>query len=229
MSDWINDRDGSTPRPSTRSWRVVVPVKGGPTAKSRLQAPYGVDRAALALAIALDSLEAARDAVGAASLVVVTSDPDVSRWADGVGVRCVPDPGRGLNEAILAGAALSHAQDGPDGGHRLVGIAAMLGDVPALRASDLRHALAAASAHPTAFVPDAEGTGTVLLCATGGVGLHPHFGTASALAHAAQGGVRLDLDLPGLRRDVDDEAALREALGLGVGAHTAGVLAGLFA
>ena len=39
MSDWINDR---TPRvrPSVTpsAWRVVVPVKGGPDAKSRLRA-----------------------------------------------------------------------------------------------------------------------------------------------------------------------------------------------
>ena len=36
--------------------------------------------------------------------------------------------------------------------------------------------------------------------------------------------VRLDLDLPALRTDVDDDQALRRAVAIGVGRHTAAVL-----
>jgi 2-phospho-L-lactate guanylyltransferase len=38
--------------------------------------------------------------------------------------------------------------------------------------------------------------------------------------------VRLDLDLPTLRSDVDDDTSLREAARLGVGPHTSAVLLG---
>jgi len=45
MSDWINDRTSRDHAPtSVGAWHVVVPVKGGPDAKSRLRTPDGVDR-----------------------------------------------------------------------------------------------------------------------------------------------------------------------------------------
>ncbi len=49
-----------TPRPAAR-WRLVLPVKGTPDAKSRLTLPPGIDRTGLARAMALDTLQAALD------------------------------------------------------------------------------------------------------------------------------------------------------------------------
>ena len=57
--------------------------------------------------------------------------------------------------------------------------------------------------------------------------LVPRFGAGSAAAHEREGAVCLDLPLPSLRRDVDDEESLREALLLGVGRQTAALLAHL--
>jgi hypothetical protein len=65
--------------------------------------------------------------------------------------------------------------------------------------------------------------GTVLLAALAPKDLHPRFGPASAREHARES-VRLDLDLPALRTDVDDDLALRRAVDIGVGRYTAAVL-----
>ena len=197
-------------------WSVVVPVKGGPLAKSRLRPPAGVDRLMLARALALDTVAAAASAVGLDGVVVVTSDAEVDASMRALSVATTPDPGSGLNDAALEG--LRRAQPP---------YAVLLGDVPALRSRELTTALAAAAKYDSAFVPDAEGTGSVLLTATRQGRLEPRFGGPSASRHTDAGHTRLDLDLPGLRRDVDDEASLREALCLGVGSHTAALLAHL--
>jgi 2-phospho-L-lactate guanylyltransferase len=196
----------------------VLPVKHANQAKSRLTTPPGVDRVALARAIALDSLRAARRCTAVRRLVVVTSDPEVAAAA-GRFAEVTPDPGAGLLEAVGAGVdrALADGQ-GP--------LAVLLADVPALRPPDLAAALAACARHETAFVPDAEGTGTVLLAATVPDRLTPAFGAGSAARHEAGGAVRLDLDLPSLRRDVDTWAALAQALDLGAGPATAAVTEG---
>jgi 2-phospho-L-lactate guanylyltransferase len=55
--------------------------------------------------------------------------------------------------------------------------------------------------------------------------LRPRFGAGSALRHRAAGAHPLSGNWPGLRRDVDTEQDLREAVDLGVGAHTCELLA----
>ena len=104
--------------------------------------------------------------------------------------------------------------------------AVLLGDVPALRPPDLRAALVAGDACDRWFVPDAEGTGTVLLGARMAAAVRPAFGSGSATRHESGGSTRLALDLERLRRDVDDEASLGEALRL-VCPNTAALLAHL--
>ena len=75
-----------------------------------------------------------------------------------------------------------------------------------------------------AFVRDAAGTGTVLLCAPAGMPLAPAFGPGSAAAHAASGARELRGDWPGLRHDVDTAADLRAALARGAGPFTRALL-----
>ncbi len=187
------------------AWHLVIPVKGGPRAKSRLNAPKGVDHGSLASAVALDTVSAAAAALTA------------------LGIHVVPDPGSGLNPAILAGLSdlRRRHRDGPTG--------VLLGDVPAVRPGDLIAALHLASRHRRSFVPDTGGTGTVLLAGVRPSALRPHFGSGSAAAHERAGHVRLELDLPHLRTDVDDEESLRGVLCLGVGPSTARLLADLVA
>lgn len=211
---------GAMTSPIALPWRLVVPVKGGAAAKSRLHPPAGVDREDLALALATDCLTACCAGMPPGHVLVVTSDPRVATMARGFGTVVVADPGAGLNAAVAVGRdhALRFSPGTP--------VAALLGDLPALLPGDLVTALGAAAAHPLALVPDAGGQGTSLLTAVDGADLEPGFGTGSAAAHEAAGHVRLDLDLPRLRTDVDDDAALRAAVALGVGPATLAVLAG---
>jgi len=204
-------------------WHLVVPVKGGSTAKSRLHPPDGVAREDLALALATDCLTACCAGMAPGRVLVVSSDERVRTVATTLGAGVVADPGTGLDAAVRAGRDRAVAA-GPD-----TAVAVLLGDLPSLRPDDLTRALAAAADHPLAVVPDASGSGTVLLTALRGTDLSPSFGAGSAARHEAAGHRRLVLDLPRLRTDVDDDRALRTAVALGVGASTATVLAGSLA
>jgi 2-phospho-L-lactate guanylyltransferase len=217
--------DASTAAPATGPWRVVVPVKDPRHGKSRLARAVGADRETLSRAIAADTLEAVVAAVGAGSVVLVTTDPALrATWALR-GVLVVEDPGGGLNDAVAVGIrAANDPRDGQeddvaaDGAAR-VGV--LLGDLPALDAASLRAALEVAAHHDDAFVPDVDGTGTVLRT---GRRFTPRFGVGSAARHEADGAVRLDLDLPRLRTDVDDASGLAAARRLGPGPATRAVL-----
>lgn len=163
-------------------WTVVVPVKGGPLAKSRLSRD---DRLELAEAVALDTVSAA--AGTGEHVVVVSSAP----WSFG-DAEVLPDPGSGLMDAVATGI---RARLGP--------VAVLLGDHPGLLPVELAEALAAAARHPLAFVADAEGTGTALATALDARDHRLAFGPGSAARHSDAGYVALDGDWPGLRRDVD--------------------------
>lgn len=203
-------------------WAAVVPVKGGPLAKSRLHLPRAA-RAALADAFARDTVTALRAAVGGMPVLVVTSDAAVSAWVPSAGAELVPDPGLGLDAAVAAGCRAAAGL----GARR---VAVVLGDHPALRPEEVRSALEAAARHPSCVVPDAGDDGTALLTLTllpraADGGVRTAFGPGSADAHERLGHTRLDLDLPGLRVDVDDAASLAAAARLGVGPETRKALA----
>lgn len=221
---------------------LVVPIKELRRAKSRLvgatvalaPTPAGRSetRAGLALALASDTLAAVL-ASSVRRVAVVTADPRAAALVGPAGERechrdggapravVVDDPGTGLNAAVVAGA--EHLREVPDAEPALV--AALLGDVPALRPGELDDALGAAAAvitegAPAAFVADHTGEGTTLLVlARPGHG-GPHFGPYSARAHGAAGAVALRGDWPGLRHDVDVPADLAEVRALGVGPAT---------
>jgi 2-phospho-L-lactate guanylyltransferase len=201
-------------------WAAVVPVKGGPLAKSRLHLPRAA-RSALADAFARDTVAALRTAEPGMPVLVVSSDPDVSTWAPQFGAALVADPAHGLDAAVVAGCRAAAAL----GARRA---AVVLGDHPALRPAEVTTALEAAGRHPCTVLPDADGDGTALLTLPLPGGRHDvrtAFGPGSAGAHERLGHTRLDLDLPGLRVDVDDAASLAAAVALGLGPHSAQALA----
>jgi 2-phospho-L-lactate guanylyltransferase len=200
-------------------WAVVVPVKGGPLAKSRLHLPHEA-RAALADAFARDTVAALAAGMPGATVLVVTSDPAVARWVRDAGHTVVADPGSGLDPAVAAGVGAAR-----DRGFRRVAV--VLGDHPALRVEEVGAALAAAGGHPAAVLADADDSGTALLTlpATEAERVRTAFGPGSAAAHVRLGHVRLDLDLPGLRVDVDDAASLAAAAHLGLGPYSREALA----
>jgi len=185
-------------------WSLLVPLKALPRAKTRLRgAPAGVGHERLVLALALSTVRAAQRADGVDEVVVVTGDARLRRELTPLGVRFADDAGS-LN------ASLRMAAQGLTGR----AVAALTGDVPALRPAELAEALALAEVQRS-FVPDLPGTGTVLLAAPPGEELLPLFGPESAAAHARSGAKRLDGLWPTLRRDVDTAEDLAEAVRLG--------------
>ncbi|MFT7840003.1 2-phospho-L-lactate guanylyltransferase [Saccharothrix sp. BKS2] len=191
---------------------LVVPVKTLERAKSRLVGAR-LDRPALALAFALDTVAAALPV--ARRVLVVTSDPAVARGLRALGVESAAGP-EGLNEALRFGSSVLRERDPGS----VVG--ALQADLPALRTAEL--ALAVAAARGRAFCPDRQGTGTTLLLSEPGGPLEPAFGTGSAAAHAASGATALVGPWPSLRHDVDTAADLDLAADLGLGPRTAAVL-----
>jgi 2-phospho-L-lactate/phosphoenolpyruvate guanylyltransferase len=196
-------------------WSIVVPAKLLAVAKTRLRPLTGALADAahdeLVLALLADTVAAAVACPSVAEVVVVTDDPDAADVVRRFGARTVSDePGRGLNPALEHGAR----------GASCPAVAALSSDLPALRAAELDAALRAAEAAPRCFVPDAHGTGTTLLTASG-TALRPRFGAGSAGAHRDGGALPLIGDWPGLVRDVDTPADLWEACALGTGPRTA--------
>jgi 2-phospho-L-lactate/phosphoenolpyruvate guanylyltransferase len=204
---------------------LVVPVKPLYRAKTRLRgaADGGVGdpdvHAALALALAHDTVAAVWAARAVRRLLVVSSDPVVAAELAAVGVEVVPDVNGGLNAALRHGAELLRARD-PG-----AAVGALQADLPALRPEELDEAIGAFESRGRAFCADADGTGTTLLLAARDVPLHPRFGAGSAAAHRRSGAVALTGAWPGLRRDVDTGDDLCAAAALGLGPHTRAVLA----
>jgi 2-phospho-L-lactate guanylyltransferase len=204
-------------------WSVLLPVKVLAQAKSRLADLAGPRRGELALALACDTVTAVLGCDQVARAVVISDDPVAAATLTQLGALVIPDePRDGLNAALRHGAAFAAAR-WPG-----CGTAALSADLPALRPAELARALNAAAAWPTAFVADAAGDGTTLYTAAPGAAFRPAFGLASRARHAAGGAAELDLKaIPGLRRDVDTPADLRDAAALGLGPRTAPLAAEL--
>lgn len=192
-------------------WWALLPMRIA-GAKSRLASPLG---ATLATAFAQDVVSALAECTAVEGLVVV-SDAPVQLSAPNLPVIEVADTGGGLNAALrMAAAAIPVGR----------GAAAIVADLPAVKAGELHRAFAAATDHARSFVCDAEGIGTCLLLARDPARLEPLFGERSRARHAASGAVELDPEgVPGLRRDVDTEICLWDAVRLGVGPATRAAL-----
>ena len=178
----------------------VLPVKDLTLGKTRLEVP-GVAREDLIVAMLCDTVEAVLGSE-TGPVVLVSPDERVEQLAAQYSVKFLFHNGD-LNAAIAA--AVSGVS------------AALLPDLPAVRAEDLR---AVVLQHARGFVPNAAGTGTT--CAFDR-DLQPHFGPGSAGAHAAAGLPLIEAHAS-LRRDVDTAADLAQARQLGLGRHTAALL-----
>lgn len=204
----------------TGGWCLVVPVKRLSVAKSRLTGTASAHRAALALAFAADTVSAALRTPSVAGVVAVTDDPDAAALLRRIGALVVTDePDAGLNPALVHGAGVAVRR------HPGAGIGALSADLPALRSAELARALQLATGHGCAVVADARGDGTTAYLAALADAFAPAFGSGSLLAHVSRGAYALSGGLASLRRDVDTPADLAEAVRLGVGPHTAAVVA----
>lgn len=200
---------------SAARWAIVVPVKRLTVAKTRLSDDAEV-RAALALAMAADTVRAAMRCDAVDAVVVVTDEPEAARAMTVLGATVVADePDAGLNPALEHGAR-ECARIAPD-----AAVAAIASDLPALRAESLYAVLLRAAAHPSGIVADASGAGTTVYAARRPTSFAPRFGPGSRDAHVAAGAVDLTADaMADVRRDVDVVDDLREAVEMGCGPHT---------
>src|SRR6266852_5333233 len=127
MRPQVEARSEAMALDSPLTWSVVIPVK--------------------VLAIAVDTVAAAVACPLVGAVVVVTDDQAVISEVAALGAETIADSqGAGINRALIAGA--EHASARWPG----YGRAALLADLPALSASELTAALAAASAVTEAYM-----------------------------------------------------------------------------
>jgi 2-phospho-L-lactate guanylyltransferase len=184
------------------------------------------ERARLVEAFALDAVSALLESRSVARVVVVTdAGAALIPPLRALGADVVIDPGGGLNAAVAAGIAEAETVTGAASPAAATAVAALLGDLPCLRAADVDAALSLAARHPLAVVADAEGSGTTLITALPCRQLVPRFGAGSAARHRAAGHEQLAVEAgSSLRFDVDTESDLAEARLRGLGARTSAAL-----
>lgn len=205
------------------AWSVVIPLKRLEQAKSRLGHLPVPLRGALTIAMARDVLDAVLECAEVRQVVVVTRD---QRWRGLLGRSGVDfladDAADSLNDALRRGASMCRATQ------PRARIAALTGDLPALRPEELGQALRHAQTRAASFMPDAHGEGTTLFAAAAGVPFSPHYGSGSRARHIQEGAHEILLPgLGGLRQDVDTLDDLERARALGLGPHTRACLAEL--
>jgi 2-phospho-L-lactate guanylyltransferase len=211
---------------------AVLPVKSFGMAKQRLgEAVAGVERRALAEAMAGDVLEALESVRGLDGVIVVSAEAESIGKAGIEGMRdaaeesgpaptaveLVHDPEEAGQSAAAARGVLAAVARGAER------VLLVPGDCPALDADEVGELLATAEPG-VVIVPDRHGSGTNALLIDPPTVIEPAFGPGSfarhaALAHAAGASVRV-AHAPSLELDVDtpgDLEALRAALGARAG------------
>ncbi len=191
---------------------AIVPVKHLAAGKSRLAKALGRDGAErLALAMLEDVVAALRGVRGLDAIGVVTPDPAVAAVAESAGALALLGDDAGLNESIDRAA-----RELGDAAHD--GTLVVLGDVAGASAADLEAMLAAlaqAGAPGVVLAPARDG-GTAALARNPHGAIPSRFGANSARVHresARSARVSLiELQLPSLAIDLDDEDALRAFL-----------------
>ena len=191
---------------SQAAWAIVV-ARTGPTAKTRLRSVLSpAERARLALAMLADVLAACRAGPVAGSVAVVEG-PAGQAVAERYGAHCEPDPGRGMNAAVLAGLTAATRRGATTA-------IVLPGDLPLASPADLRTLLEAVAERPRVVVvaPDRAGQGTNALLLRPPDVIRPSFGEGSCSRHLelarAAGAGALCVPRPGLALDLDRPADL---------------------
>lgn len=233
-------------------WTLVLPFRGGDHSKSRLasslsnsslrnsllgdsstmgrsshQTARAAGRIALAMAFDTAAVTVASPAVG--SVVLLSNALSTAELPTGLRsasqLRLCPEPPvpgsqDPLNDVLAQWLSTAGSR-----------IAVVLPDLPALTPQALQLTLDAADTlllrHESVFVPDASGTGTVMLAgpnAHGGLARLTRFGWDSARRHERAGVAKLEGAPQQMRLDVDTIEDLLVAHRLGLGRYTTEVL-----
>lgn len=183
---------------------AIVPQKSLTASKSRLG---GVLRPAARAVLSLTMLRTVCASLRASALddvIVMTPDPEVRAVAAAAGIRSLPDPCAGFNEALV-----EVIRSLPTRSHAVLIIAA---DLPLLRPADIAAVLAAGTARTAVLAPAREGTGTNALLVPPATAMRPAFGPASLTLHRrlarALGLCLAEIHRVGLAFDLDTPADL---------------------
>ncbi len=192
-----------------RQWHAVVPAKLLKDAKSRL------GREDLALPFFTDVISALNQSKLVESVTVVSADPTICNLALELNCQIVmEDQSNGILPAINVGISSLKL---PDQRNILV----VLGDLPCLDPDQVDSFVLQGSEFDSAFVSDAEGTGSTMWMRTHSTIPTPHFGPRSRAMHRESGAIEIDDPrLIGARRDVDTAVNLWDAIRIGVGKAT---------
>jgi 2-phospho-L-lactate guanylyltransferase len=195
-------------RARTGIW-AVVPVKELRLAKQRLAGVLSPEqRAHLARAMAIDTLEALSRVRGLEGIEVATADPGAAEIARRFGASVCAEAARGGHTAVVAAAAARLASDG------CAAVLALPADIPSVTPAEIEALVPAdPCAHAVTLVPSRDGEGTnAILCAPPS-SLRFAFGPGSFerhLASAASLGIAPRIvRLPGIGLDIDTPDDLR--------------------
>jgi 2-phospho-L-lactate guanylyltransferase len=182
---------------------AIVPVKRLDRALMRLAGVLdAAARRELQEAMLADVLEACRSCDRLANTIVVTSDPDATRIAEGLGARMIPDhaPPKGIDAAVSLGLAAAR-DDGADAA------VVLFADLPLLSSADLEALLDAEPRGPVTIAVSRDHTGTNALVLRPPSVMPPALGPGSLARHERRAmdlGITMRaIDLPGLTIDVD--------------------------
>jgi 2-phospho-L-lactate guanylyltransferase len=195
-------------------WHAIVPVKGIHDSKTRL------GRHDLTIPLLTDVVIALLGSTSISAIKIVTTDPVIAELAASLHCEIIPEEeGVGLSSAIKDGLSRCNSEGQSN-------VLVLLGDLPCLTSAHIDLFLDAGSAHETAFLADAEGTGTTMWMRTSLQATPPQFGIRSRAKHRESGAHEvLGESFAGARRDVDTEVNLWDAVRIGVGTATKTALA----
>jgi 2-phospho-L-lactate/phosphoenolpyruvate guanylyltransferase len=190
-------------------WHAIVPAKRLKDAKTRL------GREDLALPFLTDVINAIKGSHYIASVTVVSADPTICRLAEEFGCQIVDEKNsEGLLSAIDLGINHLAAADQEN-------LLVVLGDLPCLMPTHIDLFVNEGKVHTSAFLSDAEGTGSTMWMRTGSTSPTPLFGVRSRAKHRQAGAHEIaHKDLAGAHRDVDTLVNLWDAERIGVGGAT---------
>jgi len=211
----------STATPTT----IVIVARDPRGAKRRLRGVLGpAEREALSRAMLADVIAAC---LGTGSdVLVVTESPAIARLARAAGARVRRSAARGTRASARVGVGIAAAREAP-------AVLVLPGDLPLLRAADLRRILSAGVRADVVVVADRRRQGTNALYLRPPGTIAPRFGPASFAAHtdaARRQGLRVRTPrIAGVGLDIDtpDDLRLLRRRWRSAGDHTAAVLRGL--
>lgn len=163
---------------------AIVPVKRISGAKTRLSGRLTAqERQGLVLDLFDHVLAVLAASAPIDDIIVVTPDSEILRRAGAGQATGLPQPGDGLNQAIVLGRNLA-IQRGA------AGLVVVLADLPLLTAADINSVVERTEDTTVVLAPDRHGQGTNVLSIRPATAIEPAFGAHSLCRHRQSAGQR---------------------------------------